>query len=58
MKRDEHFWNIDLIELFRDWLSQVGVVLLTALGFFAMAIPVLIASFILWWLAGFPSINF
>lgn len=57
-KREEHFWNVDLIELFRDWFSQFGIFLLTALGFLGMAMPVLIAAFVLWYLAGFPPLIF
>lgn len=56
MKRQEHFWNVDLIELSRDWLAQIGIFLMTAVAFVGMALPVLIPAFIMWYLAGFPRI--
>jgi uncharacterized membrane protein YbaN (DUF454 family) len=58
MKRQEqHFWNVDLREVFKDWLSQIWTFLLTALTFIGIALPVLISAFILWYLAGFPRIT-
>jgi uncharacterized RDD family membrane protein YckC len=56
MKKQEHFWNVDLRDVARDWLSQIWVFLLTGLSFIIMALPVLIASFIIWYLAGFPRL--
>ena len=56
MKRQQHFWNVDLLELSREWLSQIGTLLMTAVAFVGMALPVLIPTFILWYLAGFPRI--
>lgn len=57
MKRQDHFWNVDLVALSRQWLSQFWTFLLTALTFVAMALPVLIPAFILWYLAGFPRLG-
>jgi hypothetical protein len=56
MKRQERFWNVDLIEVSKAWLSQLATFLMTALTFVAMALPVLIPAFIMWYLAGFPRI--
>lgn len=56
MKRQERFWEVDLLELSRLWLSQLWTLLMTALTFVAMALPVLIPSFIMWYLAGFPRL--
>lgn len=56
MKRQERFWNVDLLEVSKEWLSQLKTFLLTALTFIAMALPVLIPGFIMWYLAGFPRI--
>jgi hypothetical protein len=56
MKRQERFWNVDLIEASKSWLSQIATFLMTALTFIAMALPVLIPGFIMWYLAGFPRI--
>jgi len=58
MKRKEYFWNLDLAESSREWLSQFGTFLMTALTFVAMSLPVLIPAFILWYLAGFPRLTF
>ncbi len=57
MKQHQHFWEVDLIELSRDWLSQIGTFLMTAVAFVGMALPVLIPAFIMWYLAGFPSLT-
>lgn len=56
MKRQERFWEVDLLELSREWLSQLWTLLMTALTFVAMALPVLIPAFIMWYLAGFPRL--
>ena len=56
MKRQERFWNVDLLVVTLEWLSQLKTFLITALTFLAMAIPVLIPAFIMWYLAGFPRI--
>ncbi|MDH5206441.1 MAG: hypothetical protein OEY75_12265 [Hylemonella sp.] len=57
MKRQDHFWNVDLVALSREWFSQLWAFLLTALTFVAMALPVLIPAFILWYMAGFPRLS-
>jgi hypothetical protein len=56
MKRQERFWNVDLLELSKDWLSQLKTFLMTALTFLAIGLPVIIPAFIMWYLAGFPRI--
>lgn len=63
MKQQERFWNIDLILVFkglfavmREWFSQMKTFLMMALTFIAIALPVLIPAFIMWYMAGFPSI--
>jgi len=53
--KQQRFWNVDLIELIKVWISDMGVFLLTALTFVGMAIPVLIPMLVLWYLA---SIDF
>lgn len=57
MKRQERFWNVDLLKVAEAWLSQLGTFLMTALTFLAMALPVLIPVFIMWYMAGFPRIG-
>lgn len=56
MKRQERFWNVDLLEVGKEWFSQMKTFLMTGLTFIAIALPVLIPAFILWYLAGFPRI--
>jgi hypothetical protein len=53
--RKQRFWNVDLIELFRLWISDMGTFLLTALMFVGLSLPVVIPTLILWYLS---SINF
>lgn len=57
MKREDHFWNVDLLEVFKEWLSQIGTFLMTALTFLAIGLPVLLSVFFLWYLAGFPRMS-
>lgn len=57
MKRQEHFWNVDLREVFKEWLSQLWTFFLTLLTFIGIGLPVLISIFVLWYLAGFPRIS-
>jgi hypothetical protein len=57
MKKEQSIWDVNLIELARDWLRQFVVLCQTALAFIAMAMPVLISSFIIWYLAGFPRLG-
>lgn len=53
--KEQRFWEVDLIELFKVWIADMGVFLLTALTFVGLAIPVIIPTLILWYLY---SINF
>ena len=52
--KDQSFWNVDLAELFKVWLDDMGTFLLTALTFVGLALPVIIPTLILWFLS---SIN-
>ncbi len=54
MKQEQHFWDVDLVELFRIWIDDLGTFMLTALAFVGLALPVLIPTLILWYLS---SIN-
>lgn len=56
MKKQEHSWHVELLEIYRSWISQVWVFFLTGLTFIGIALPVLISGFILWYLAGFPPL--
>lgn len=50
MKKEDHFWNVDLVELFKVWIEDMGTFLLTALTFAGLALPVVIPTLILWYL--------
>ncbi len=52
--KEDRFWNVDLVELFKIWIDDMGTFLLTALTFVGLAIPVIVPTLILWYLA---SIN-
>lgn len=48
--KHQRFWNVDLIELFKLWLSDMGTFLMTALMFVALSLPVIIPMLVLWYL--------
>jgi len=48
--KQQRFWDVDLIDLFRIWIADMGTFLLTALTFVGLAIPVIIPTLILWYL--------
>jgi len=52
--KQPNFWDVDLSELFKRWIDDMGTFLLTALTFAGLALPVLIPTLILWYLS---SIN-
>ena len=53
--KEQRFWDVDLVELFRVWIADMGTFLLTALTFVGLAIPVIIPMLVLWYLS---SIDF
>jgi hypothetical protein len=55
VKNKEHFWNVDLLVLLRQWWQDVSAFALAVVLFLAMSLPVVIPTLILWYLA---SINF
>ena len=48
--KEQRFWDVDLVELFRVWIADMGTFLLTALAFVGLAIPVIIPMLVLWYL--------
>lgn len=48
--KKQGFWNVDLIELFRLWLSDIGTFLMAALMFLGLSLPVIIPALIMWYL--------
>lgn len=47
----ERFWNVDLSLTFRLWLEQLWIFFMTLLTFVGLAMPVIIPTLILWYLA-------
>ena len=52
--KQQNFWDVDLVELCKSWVDDMGTFLLTALTFAGLALPVVIPTLILWYLS---SIN-
>ena len=52
--KQQNFWDVDLVELSRRWIDDMGLFLLTALTFAGLALPVVIPTLSLWYLS---SIN-
>lgn len=48
--KKERFWNVDLIELFKLWLSDMSTFLLTGLMFVGLSLPVIIPALVMWYL--------
>ncbi|WP_296447691.1 hypothetical protein [Rhodoferax sp. UBA5149] len=48
--KKQRFWNVDLIELFRLWINDMGTFLMTALMFVGLSLPVVIPALIMWYL--------
>lgn len=46
----QRFWNVDLIELFRQWADDMAVFFMTALMFLALSMPVVVPALIMWFL--------
>lgn len=50
MARQQRFWEVDLIELVKSWVEDLGTFFLTAVTFVGLALPVIIPIVVLWWL--------
>lgn len=44
------FWEVDLVELFKLWISDIKTFLMTLLMFMGLSLPVVIPGLILWYL--------
>ena len=53
----QHFWEVDLVELARDWFSQMSTFVFTALMFAGLTLPIVIPAFIMWAMEGFPPLS-
>lgn len=50
MQKKQSFWQVDLIELFKLWLSDISTFLMTLLMFVGLSMPVVIAGLIMWYM--------
>lgn len=48
--KPQRFWDVNLLVLVKIWIADMGTLLLTAVAFFGMAMPVIIPTLILWYL--------
>jgi hypothetical protein len=48
--KKQSFWQVDLIELFKLWLSDISAFLMTMLMFMGLSLPVVIPALIMWYL--------
>ncbi len=48
--KPQRFWDVNLLVLVKIWIADMGTLLLTAVAFVGMAIPVIIPTLILWYL--------
>lgn len=48
--KKQNFWNIDLVELFKLWISDMGTFFMTFLMFVGLSLPVVIPALIMWYL--------
>jgi len=46
----QRFWQVDLVELFKQWLRDMETFLMTGLMFLILSMPVVIPALILWYL--------
>jgi len=46
----QRFWQVDLIELFKQWFMEMKVFLMTGLMFMVLSLPVVIPALIMWYL--------
>lgn len=56
-RADQHFWEVDLIELARDWFSQMSTFMFTAVMFAGLSLPVIIPAVVMWAMEGFPPLS-
>lgn len=50
MMHRQRFWNADLIDLFRQWGSDMSTFFKTFLMFVVLSLPVVIPALVLWYL--------
>jgi hypothetical protein len=48
--KNQRFWNVDLIELFKLWISDLSTFFMTLVMFVGLSLPVVIPALIMWYL--------
>lgn len=48
--KKQSFWEVDLIDLLKQWISDISTFLMTLLMFVGLSLPVVISGLILWYL--------
>ena len=48
MREEKNFWEVDLLELAKLWLSDLSMFLRTAVLFAALSLPVVLSALVLW----------
>lgn len=48
--KKQRFWNVDLLQLFKHWGSDMSTFLMTTLMFIGLSMPVVIPALIMWYL--------
>jgi hypothetical protein len=56
-RAEQHFWEVDLVELARDWFSQMSTFVFTAVMFVGLSLPVIIPALVMWAMEGFPPLS-
>ncbi len=46
----QRFWQVDLVELLKQWFMEIRVFLMTGLMFMVLSLPVVIPALIMWYL--------
>ena len=48
--KKQRFWNVDLIEVFKGWISDLSAFFMTLLMFVGLSLPIVIPALIMWYL--------
>jgi hypothetical protein len=51
------FWEVDLVELLKLWLSDLSVFMRTAVLFIGLSLPVVISALMLWFVQWYRGDN-
>ena len=48
--KKQSFWNVDLVVVFKLWMSDINTFLMTLVMFMFLSLPVVIPALIMWFL--------